>query len=88
MQHPDERICAPQDAVLRVQTRIFRAAPESKAVTAKVIVSAHQIGCILGKGGAVISEMRKSTGAYIRILGKDQTPQYAAENEEVVQVWL
>lgn len=84
--HPDERICAPQDAVLRVQTRIFRAAPESKAVTAKVIVSAHQIGCILGKGGAVISEMRKSTGAYIRILGKDQTPQYAAENEEVVQI--
>ena len=88
MQHPDERICAPQDAVLRVQTRIFRAAPENKAVTAKIIVSAHQIGCILGKGGAVISEMRKTTGAYIRILGKDQTPQYAAENEEVVQVWL
>ncbi|XP_071710911.1 RNA-binding KH domain-containing protein RCF3-like isoform X2 [Rutidosis leptorrhynchoides] len=84
--HPDERICAPQDAVLRVQTRIFRAAPESKTGTAKVIVSAHQIGCILGKGGSVISEMRKSTGAYIRILGKDQTPQYAAENEEVVQI--
>ncbi|KAI3758435.1 hypothetical protein L6452_05997 [Arctium lappa] len=84
--HPDERICAPQDAVLRVQTRIFRAAPENKAVTAKIIVSAHQIGCLLGKGGAVISEMRKTTGAYIRILGKDQTPQYAAENEEVVQV--
>ncbi|KAK1441405.1 hypothetical protein QVD17_07269 [Tagetes erecta] len=84
--HPDERMCAPQDAVLRVQTRIFRAAPESKSVTAKVIVSAHQIGCILGKGGAVISEMRKSTGAYIRILGKDQTPQYAASNDEVVQI--
>ncbi|KAK9070219.1 hypothetical protein SSX86_010619 [Deinandra increscens subsp. villosa] len=84
--HPDDRICAPQDAVLRVQTRIFRAAPESKAVMAKVIVSAHQIGCILGKGGSVISDMRKSTGAHIRILGKDQTPQYAAENEEVVQI--
>nr|XP_043618263.1 KH domain-containing protein HEN4-like [Erigeron canadensis] len=84
--HPEERICAPQDAVMRVQTRIFRAAPESKAMTAKVIVSAHQIGCILGKGGAVISDMRKSTGAYIRILGKDLTPQYAAENEEVVQI--
>ncbi|KAI7750193.1 hypothetical protein M8C21_026290 [Ambrosia artemisiifolia] len=84
--HPDERICAPQDAALRVQIRINKAAPESKAGTAKVIVSAHQIGCILGKGGAVISEMRKSTGAYIRILGKDQTPQYAAANEEVVQI--
>ncbi|KVH98805.1 RNA-binding KH domain-containing protein RCF3-like isoform X2 [Cynara cardunculus var. scolymus] len=86
--HPDERISAPQDAVLRVQTRIIRAAPENKeqGPTGKIIVSSHQIGCLLGKGGAVISEMRKSTGAYIRILGKDQTPQYAARNEEVVQI--
>ncbi|KAJ9560335.1 hypothetical protein OSB04_005495 [Centaurea solstitialis] len=86
--HPDERISAPQDAVLRVQTRIIRAAPENKELgpTGKIIVSSHQIGCLLGKGGAVISEMRKSTGAYIRILGKDQTPQYAARNEEVVQI--
>lgn len=30
--------------------------------------------------------MRKSTGAYIRILGKDQLPKGASDNEEVVQV--
>ncbi|GFP84111.1 kh domain-containing protein at4g18375 [Phtheirospermum japonicum] len=86
--YPDDRISAPQDAVLRVQSRIFRAAPENKDknMTAKLLVSSHQIGCLLGKGGSVIAEMRKSTGAYIRILGKDQVPKGAAENEEVVQV--
>ncbi|KAG6402617.1 hypothetical protein SASPL_134819 [Salvia splendens] len=86
--HLDDGISPPQDAVLRVQARIFRSAPESKDNTmlAKLLVSSHQIGCLLGKGGSVIAEMRKSTGAYIRILGKDQVPKNASENEEVVQV--
>ncbi|KAH6837924.1 hypothetical protein C2S53_000393 [Perilla frutescens var. hirtella] len=86
--YPDDAISPPQDAVLRVQARIFRSAPESKdnTMVAKLLVASHQIGCLLGKGGSVIAEMRKSTGAYIRILGKDQVPKNASENEEVVQV--
>ncbi|KAJ4962663.1 hypothetical protein NE237_022602 [Protea cynaroides] len=84
---PDERISAPQDAVLRVQARIVRAVPDSmeKIVLARIIVSPGQIGCLLGKGGAIISEMRKLSGAQIRILGKDQVPKCASENE-VVQI--
>ncbi|GJW97857.1 KH domain-containing protein HEN4-like protein [Tanacetum coccineum] len=80
---------APQDAVLCVQTRIIRAAPENKeqGPTGKIIVYSNQIGCVLSKGGAVISEMSKSTEAYIHILGKDQTSQYVARNEDVVQGW-
>ncbi|XP_075088766.1 RNA-binding KH domain-containing protein RCF3-like [Nicotiana tabacum] len=86
--HPDDRISLPQDAVLRIQSRIFRAAPENKdnGMVAKLLVFSNQIGCLLGKGGGIIAEMRKSTGAYIRIVGKDQTPKFASENEEVVQV--
>lgn len=88
--HPDDRISAPQDAVLRVQTRIARALPLSdgkeRTVIARLLVSSNQIGCLLGKGGAIMAEMRKSTGAYIRILGKDQVPKCASENEEVVQI--
>ncbi|GMH03223.1 hypothetical protein Nepgr_005062 [Nepenthes gracilis] len=86
--HPDERISAVQDAVLRVQARIVKAIPDinEKGVIARLLVSSNQIGCLLGKGGAIISEMRKVTGAYIRILGKDQTLKCASENEEVVQV--
>lgn len=81
---------APQDAVLRVLSRIVRAAPESKenTVTAKLLVSSHQIGCLLGKAGSVITEMRKLSGAQIRVLGKDQLPKGASGNEEVVQVWV
>ena len=90
MQHPDDRLSAAQDAVLRILSRIVRATPENKenTVTAKLLVSSHQIGCLLGKGGAVIAEMRKSSGAYIRILGKDQLPICASDNEELVQVRL
>lgn len=90
IQHPEERISAAQDAVLRVVSRIVRATPESKenTVTAKLLVSSHQIGCLLGKAGSVITEMRKLSGAHIRILGKDQLPKGASNNEEVVQVWL
>ncbi|XP_073281682.1 RNA-binding KH domain-containing protein RCF3-like isoform X2 [Primulina huaijiensis] len=86
--HPNDGISAPQEALLQVQSRIFRAAPENKekVMIAKLLVASNQIGCLLGKGGSVISEMRKSTGAYIRILGKDQIPNCASENEEVVQV--
>ncbi|XP_051124598.1 KH domain-containing protein HEN4-like isoform X2 [Andrographis paniculata] len=86
--YPEDGVSAPQDAVLRVQARIFRSAPESKDNTmiAKLLVTSNQTGCLLGKGGSVIAEMRKSSGAYIRILGKDQVPKNASDNEEVVQV--
>lgn len=85
---PDDRISLPQDAVLRIQSRIFRAAPENQdnVMVAKLLVFSNQIGCLLGKGGGIIAEMRKSTGAYIRIVGKDQIPKFAAENEEVIQI--
>nr|GEY85061.1 KH domain-containing protein HEN4-like [Tanacetum cinerariifolium] len=77
---------APQDAVLRVQTRIIKATPKNKeqGPTGKIIISSNQIRCVLGKVGGVISKMRKSTGANIHILGKDQTPQYVTRNEEAV----
>lgn len=88
LQHPNDRISAVQDAVLRVQNRIVWAVPDSKEqnVTARLLVSSSQIGCLLGKGGSVIAEMRKLSRAHIRVLGKDQIPKCASEDEEVVQV--
>ncbi|KAK9983100.1 hypothetical protein SO802_032625 [Lithocarpus litseifolius] len=86
--HPDDRISAVQDAVLRVQTRIVRAIPDNKeqSVLARLLVSSNQIGCLLGKGGSIIAEMRKLSRAHIRVLGKDQIPKCASEDEEVVQI--
>ncbi|KAL6176704.1 hypothetical protein ACLB2K_053337 [Fragaria x ananassa] len=88
--HPDDRISALQDAVLRVHDRIVRAVPITKEqpvpATARLLISSNQIGCLLGKGGAIITEMRKSSHANIRILGKDQIPKCVSDEEEVIQM--
>lgn len=77
-----------QEAVFRVQNRITRAIPDAKdhSMLARILVSSNQIGCLLGKGGSIIAEMRKLSGAHIRILAKDKVPKCASEDEEVVQV--
>ncbi|KAJ6796438.1 KH domain-containing protein HEN4-like [Iris pallida] len=85
---PGEQISPAQDGVLRVQHRIVVAVPENKesVVVSKLLVSSHQIGCLLGKGGAVIAEMRRLSGANIRILSKDQIPKNMPDSDEVVQI--
>ena len=45
-----------------------------------------QIGAVIGKGGAIIKEMRTATAASIRVLGKEERPLCALENDELVQV--
>jgi len=79
-----------QEAVFRVQTRIAKPIPDAKEHTmlARFLVSSNQIGCLLGKGGSIITEMRKKSGAHIRILGKDKVPKCASEDEEVIQVQI
>ncbi|KAM7277592.1 hypothetical protein ACFE04_004726 [Oxalis oulophora] len=88
--HPGDRISAVQDAVFRVLTRISMALPGSiennNTISARLLVSSYLIGCLLGKGGSIIAEMRKSSGAYIRKLPKDQIPKHLLGEEEVVQI--
>lgn len=55
-------------------------------VVARLVVPTNQVGCVLGKGGVIISEIRKVTGTNIRIISSDQVPKCAAENDEIVQV--
>ncbi|XP_027344681.1 KH domain-containing protein HEN4 [Abrus precatorius] len=75
-----------QEAVIRVHGRLTEIGFEpSAAVVAKLLVRSPQVGCLLGKGGLVISEMRRATGASIRIFSKEQI-KYISQNEEVVQV--
>ncbi|KAG5036516.1 hypothetical protein AAZX31_07G018400 [Glycine max] len=75
-----------QEAVIRVHCRLTEIGFEpSAAVVAKLLVRSPQVGCLLGKGGLVISEMRRVTGASIRIFSKEQI-KYISQNEEVVQV--
>ncbi|CAN6196486.1 unnamed protein product [Urochloa humidicola] len=76
-----------QDAVVRVYSRISESSIDRNSPTpARLLVPAQHIGCLLGKGGSIITEMRKLTGASIRIFGNEQIPRCAQRNDEMVQV--
>ena len=59
---------------------------KGSSVNARLVVSSSQVGCLLGKGGVIVSEMRKATGASIRIVGSDQVSKCASDNDQVVQI--
>uniref|UniRef100_A0A7N0UVQ9 K Homology domain-containing protein n=1 Tax=Kalanchoe fedtschenkoi TaxID=63787 RepID=A0A7N0UVQ9_KALFE len=86
--HPEDRISPAQDGVLRVQARIIKCPPESKepTATARLLVPSNQISALLGKGGTILSEIRKLSRAQVQILGKEQLPRHVSANDDVVQV--
>lgn len=52
----------------------------------RLLVPSSQIGCVLGKGGAIITKLREESGAQIRVVGGDQVPRCALPTDEMVQV--
>lgn len=95
LQNPESRYSPAQKAVVLVFSRSVEAAIEKgidsglnkgSSVTARLVVPSNQVGCLLGKGGVIVSEMRRATGASIRIIGADQVPKCASDNDQVVQV--
>ena len=88
LQHPDDNISPAQEALLHVQSKIADLGPDEDAViTSRLLIPANQVGCLLGKGGSIIAEMRRLTRANIRILGKDDLPKCASSDYELVQVF-
>ncbi|CAA7044392.1 unnamed protein product [Microthlaspi erraticum] len=76
-----------QDAVMRVHNRIVEIGFEpTAAVVARLLVHSPFIGRLLGKGGHLISEMRRATGAGIRVFAKDQATKYESQHDEIVQI--
>uniref|UniRef100_A0ACD5ZWN8 Uncharacterized protein n=1 Tax=Avena sativa TaxID=4498 RepID=A0ACD5ZWN8_AVESA len=56
-------------------------------VTTRLVVPRQHVGCLLGKGGKIIEQMRSETKTHIRILPRDQnTPRCVSLSEEVVQI--
>lgn len=54
--------------------------------TTRLLVPTSRVGCLIGKGGSIINEMRRITQANIRVLSKESLPKVAAEDDEMVQV--
>ncbi|KAK8967082.1 KH domain-containing protein [Platanthera guangdongensis] len=74
-----------QDAVLRVHSRLTEASVDKGLVSTRLLVPAQQVGCLLGKGGSIITEMRRITGANIKIFVSEQLPKCAHPNDGLVQ---
>ncbi|KAH7372980.1 hypothetical protein KP509_17G032000 [Ceratopteris richardii] len=87
VEQPDDNISPAQEALLHLQTKIADLGPDEDAViTTRLLISASQVSCLLGTGGSTIAEMRRITGANIRILGKDDLPMCADPTDQVVQI--
>ncbi|XVE68169.1 hypothetical protein DITRI_Ditri09bG0047300 [Diplodiscus trichospermus] len=84
-------VCPAQDALFRVHDKVvaedLRGDEESEGhqITARLLVPSDQIGCVIGKGGQIVQNIRSETGAQIRIL-KDELPSCALATDELVQI--
>ncbi|XP_062200340.1 KH domain-containing protein At4g18375-like isoform X2 [Phragmites australis] len=88
--------CSAQDALLKIHDKIVvdevvhdGAHEKSEIVddvTARILVPGNQVGCLLGKGGSIIQQLRSDTGAGIRVLPSENLPQCAIESDELVQI--
>ncbi|ESQ31444.1 hypothetical protein EUTSA_v10003637mg [Eutrema salsugineum] len=92
-ENPECQSSPAQKAIILVFTRLFELATKKildngprTSITARLVVPTSQIGCLLGKGGVIVSEMRKTTGAAIQILKVEQNPKCVSENDQVVQI--
>lgn len=77
------------DAVMRLQPRCsekFERDSGDVVMTTRLLVSSSRVGCIIGKGGAFIKEMRSISRANIRIFSDENIPKVASEDDEMVQV--
>lgn len=85
----DDQYSPTIEAAVRLQPRCSEKIERDSGIisfTTRLLVPTSRIGCLLGKGGAIINEMRKLTKANIRILGKDNLPKIASEDDEMVLI--
>ncbi|KAL8223869.1 hypothetical protein R6Q57_019344 [Mikania cordata] len=88
MEALESRNSPTQNAVILVFNRSEARPPSSTGLmaSARLLISPNQRGCLLGKGGSIIADMRKVTGAVIKIVGDDQVPKCALDTDLVVLI--
>lgn len=83
VESPDDLKSMSSEAVLLLQEKINDKNEET--VTIRLLVSAKVIGCIIGRSGSIVNEIRKRTQADIRI-SKGRKPKCAGDGDELVEV--
>uniref|UniRef100_A0A0D9XL18 K Homology domain-containing protein n=1 Tax=Leersia perrieri TaxID=77586 RepID=A0A0D9XL18_9ORYZ len=82
---PDDRVSPTIEALILLHSKVSPSS-ENNHLTTRLVVPSNKVGCILGEGGKVITEMRRRTGAEIRVYSKADKPKYLSFDEELVQV--
>uniref|UniRef100_A0A5B6ZXA1 K Homology domain-containing protein n=2 Tax=Davidia involucrata TaxID=16924 RepID=A0A5B6ZXA1_DAVIN len=89
----DNNVCPAQDALFMVHDRVVsddlavdEDSEEAPQVTVRLLVPSDQIGCVIGKGGQIVQNIRSETGAQVRILKDDHLPHCALSSDELVQI--
>ncbi|CAN4082608.1 unnamed protein product [Withania somnifera] len=87
----EDCVCPAQDALLKVHEKIVNDtvdedSKDASQVTVRLLVPSDQIGCIIGKGGQIVQNIRSETGAQIRILKDNHLPACALSSDELLQV--
>ncbi|KAL7104277.1 hypothetical protein ACP275_08G234200 [Erythranthe tilingii] len=52
----------------------------------RLLVQTGRVGAVMGKGGKIVDGIRKSSGAKIRVLKKEQVPVCAGPKDELIQI--
>ena len=52
----------------------------------RLLVPKGQVGCLLGRKGAIINEMRRASHSHIKIMPREELPRCASQEEELIQV--
>lgn len=75
-----------QTALLKVHDRLIEAEENTQGLVTRLLVCHTQAGCIIGKGGKIIKDIRETSGANIKILTENELPICALHNDRVVQI--
>ncbi|KAG0492473.1 hypothetical protein HPP92_005871 [Vanilla planifolia] len=79
----DDVKSAAVEAILLLQEKIND--EDAETVNIRLLVPSKLVGCLIGKGGSIINDMRKKTKADIRI-SKGDKPKCASSDEEHLEV--
>ncbi|KAL4581781.1 hypothetical protein LXL04_006309 [Taraxacum kok-saghyz] len=89
----DDRVCPAMDALFKVYDRVVaddladdQDPEETPQVTVRLLVPSDQIGCVIGKGGQIVQNIRTDTGAQVRIVKDNHLPACALSSDELVQI--